>query len=138
MKARLQSVESFTLIEIDNELHYCRKIPEHSGYYASAQGEIISAKGKEPKLISAYDNGTGYRQAALRVAGSSVKRYVHRLVATAFLEAPDVDPKGRERSEVNHLDSNKANNRVSNLEWSSSSENRLHAVMMKKVRNAQI
>ena len=138
MKARLQSVERFTLFEIDLELHYCRKIPEHPGYYASTQGDIISAKGSEPSVMLTQDNGRGYRYTNLFTAGRPIKRYVHRLVAAAFLQAPDADPKGSERKEINHLDSNPSNNRVSNIEWSSSSENKLHAHMMKGVRNVQI
>lgn len=137
MRARLQSVESFTLFEIDNELHYCRKIPEHPGYYASTQGDIISAKSDEPKIISAYDNGTGYRKVSLYVAGSDVQRRVHRLVAAAFLQRPEADRNGSERTDVNHLDSDRANNKLSNLEYASRSENLLHGHMMAKVRNAQ-
>jgi hypothetical protein len=53
------------------------------------------------------------------------KRYnklVHRLVATAFIPNP------QSKETVNHIDCNKRNNNVSNLEWATRRENEDHAV----------
>ena len=47
------------------------------------------------------------------------KRYIHRLVAQAFIP--------NEKEEVNHKDGNKHNNNLDNLEWVTRSENTLHA-----------
>ena len=48
--------------------------------------------------------------------------YVHRLVAEYFLSNPD-----KQRNFVNHLDGDKLNNNVSNLEWCTRQENVQHA-----------
>ena len=64
----------------------------------------------------------GYSVVSLRRPGQiQAKRYVHQLVALAFLKRKDGD------TEVNHLDGNKQNNGVTNLEWCTHEENMAHA-----------
>lgn len=73
------------------------------------------------KWLTLCDNGHGYKQASVMVNGKRYVRYIHRLVAECFIPNPNNYP------QVNHLDGNKANNRVENLEWCSATENHLHA-----------
>ena len=54
--------------------------------------------------------------------GSKKRCYAHRLVAQAFIPNP------QNKKEVNHIDGNKANNYIDNLEWATSSENKQHAI----------
>lgn len=79
-------------------------------------------------------NILGYQFIGLRKNGSRKQFYVHRLVATLFIPNPDNKP------QVNHIDGNKSNNIVSNLEWVTISENQRHAVRigLKKGRKGSV
>lgn len=63
----------------------------------------------------------GYKSVTLQNAGTRVYPSVHRLVAKAFI------PNQKDLPQVNHIDGNKENNTVSNLEWVTASENINHA-----------
>jgi hypothetical protein len=63
------------------------------------------------KFLSICDNGNGYKVVYLKMNGKKKSKYVHRLVAEAFIENPN------KLKEINHKDFNKNNNNVKNLEW---------------------
>jgi len=64
----------------------------------------------------------GYRRVQLRDRNGRYKgRLVHRLVAEAFIPNPENKPC------INHIDGDKANNHIDNLEWCTYSENNKHA-----------
>jgi hypothetical protein len=75
------------------------------------------------KTLTQCNDGRGYRIVVLSKNGVHKSIRVHRLVADAFLSNPE------NKSEVNHIDGNKENNKVSNLEWATRSENMAHAFM---------
>jgi len=91
-------------------------------YFISKNGALFN--GRMEKLSTAIDR-YGYEYIVLRMKeGKSVKRkklFVHRAVATLFIENPGGKP------QVNHIDGNKKNNSASNLEWVSSAENQTHS-----------
>jgi hypothetical protein len=64
----------------------------------------------------------GYPSVHLCWLGIRKRHYVHRLVAKAFIGPP---PEGRS---VNHIDGNKSNPRVENLEYATAKENTAHAI----------
>jgi DNA-binding transcriptional regulator YiaG len=70
--------------------------------------------------LSQRNIGAGYRAIGTKVNGRQRTLYVHRLVAAAFIDKPEG------RDEVNHLDGDKTNNSVSNLEWVTRRENQVH------------
>lgn len=67
-------------------------------------------------------SNTGYLTAALSKNGTTVNVQVHTMVAEAFLPNPN------NFHTINHIDGNKHNNVVSNLEWCSYRGNNVHAV----------
>lgn len=73
------------------------------------------------KLIKLRNHGAGYKMANLWKDNDYKITYVHALVASAFIPNPS------KKLEVNHIDGDKANNHVENLEWCTSKENKIHA-----------
>ena len=86
-------------------------------YLIYENGEVYSeyaSKFLKPRLVR------GYLGVSLRFQGKTYSRYIHRLVAEHFLTII-------EDCEVNHIDGNKLNNNLSNLEWISHTDNIKHA-----------
>lgn len=74
---------------------------------------------KKPRIIKGLSGL--YETVALRKNGKNNTQNVHRLVAQAFIPNPN------NLKEVNHIDGNKKNNIVTNLEWVSHKSNMVHA-----------
>ena len=94
-------------------------------YQVSNYGNVRSfTKWKNGALLKFGKTTTGYYWVNLVKNGRReiIQERVHRLVAKAFIENPHNLP------EVNHIDGNKLNNRVENLEWVSRNRNIQHAV----------
>jgi hypothetical protein len=73
------------------------------------------------ELSSRLDKRSGYLTVRLSQNGKVYTRYIHRLLATAFIKNTQKKPF------INHKSGNKLDNSLSNLEWCSHSENISHA-----------
>lgn len=95
-------------------------------YKISNKGRVKSfhRKKKKGKILSA-NNKSGYKKINLSKNGKCYSIRIHRLVAEAFIPNPE------NKSQINHLDMNKSNNKVENLEWVTPAENVRHAVKNK-------
>ena len=95
-------------------------IEGYNGYYSiSEEGEVWSDMSN--KLLSQFPDKKGYLQCNLCHDGKRKRHRIHRLVALTFIPNPENKP------QVNHIDGNKANNHIDNLEWASAKENTNHA-----------
>ena len=110
--------------------------PNYPGYLISENGEVFSCvkkkygiKGRGTSTFIDYTNpikltpkvhpNNGYVYVTL---GKYKSKRLHRLVAEVYIENPYNLP------EVNHIDENKTNNVVSNLEWCSRQRNAEHSL----------
>lgn len=80
-------------------------------YQVSNLGNVKSLCGKTPHLMKPQQNQYGYLHIGLRICNKHKNFDVHRLVAQAFIPNPNNLPC------INHIDENKSNNNVENLEW---------------------
>ena len=94
------------------------KIREFPNHEVSSDGRVFNKDGVEMKQ---QINRHGYSMVNLSYNGHKRNISVHRLVAEAFIPNPDG------KRTVNHIDCDKQNNDVSNLEWCSHGENQKHA-----------
>lgn len=96
-------------------------------YEVSSRGRVrVVSTGH---IIPIQDNGFGYKNCAFSAKNLTLQRYIHRLVAKAFLGNPDNLP------QVGHKDHNKENNVVENLYWTSQSQNTRDGVKAGRINN---
>ena len=103
-----------------------KSVPGYEGLYIISEfGDVYSLK--TSKIISATMS-RGYRTIGLRLSGKTFMHKIHRLVLMAFKSMPN------HKHVANHIDGNKLNNHISNLEWCSQKENVRHAINIGKYR----
>ena len=109
------------------ELQKTKYPDELQGYGITSDGDVISKYGekmsKQLKL--------GYLCVNLRINNKTISTRVHRLVAQFFIDNPYC------KTQVNHKNGDKSDNRVENLEWMTPSENTKHAYDMGLCENVK-
>lgn len=105
----------------------------YKGYYTvSTEGEVYSNnrvielpggrnRRVKSKVLRQKENVSGYKTVVLCLNGEQKTKYVHRLVAGAFIDNPDNLPY------VNHINGDPNNNCMENLEWVTHGQNVKHA-----------
>jgi len=114
-----------------------RHVPGYEGLYmVNNYGEIMRCKFRQANMLTGGESvfpslvvrqkvaKNGYHCVTLCKSGERKMWLVHRLVAKAFLGAEDNDG-----MQVNHIDGNKSNNSVNNLELVTAKENTRHAFL---------
>lgn len=76
----------------------------------------------ETRVLKNQIGGTGYWAIVLSKNGKKKQHRIHRLIATAFIKNNDNKPF------INHIDGNKLNCSIENLEWCTARENTMHAL----------
>jgi hypothetical protein len=100
---------------------------QQSYYYVSRCGLIGSTYGRKWRVRKTHDNRNGYLALTLAYKGTDYTVRVHRLVALAFIPNPNDLP------EVNHINHDKYDNRVINLEWATEDYNAQEAAKYGKL-----
>ena len=95
-------------------------IPDFDKYQISNNGNVKSLKGITPRILKPKTDRYGYFGVGLTKDGKSVSFRPHTLVAMAFL---GYVPDKTQRLVVNHINFNKQDNRVENLEIVTHREN---------------
>ncbi len=95
--------------------------PKYKNYLICEDGSVYNSITK--RYCTQKTNEFGYKTVTVRESLDSKWMWVrvHRLVAETYLPNPD------SKREVNHIDCDKSNNNLSNLEWVTSKENKEHA-----------
>lgn len=102
-----------------------KPLQEYKGIEVSSIGRIRKAanKSRKERILTEFPKDRdGYcRCSVQKLDGTWTSQPVHRLVAKAFIDNPS------SKEAVNHIDGNRTNNKVENLEWVTPRENVLHS-----------
>lgn len=106
-------------------------IENYEGLYAATScGKIWSYRSK--KFLKPRRQRDGYLLINLYKDGVQTTYQLHRLIARAYLKNPSNLP------QINHIDGNKLNNSISNLEYCTGSYNQLHRFKLMRERGEEI
>lgn len=94
-----------------NDMEIWKDVEGYPNYQVSNMGRVKSLKFGKERILKSGKNKWGYVLVALCKDGKQKTFKVHRLVASAFIPNPN------NLSQINHIDEDKTNNRVDNLEY---------------------
>jgi hypothetical protein len=102
-------------------------IPDFSGYWISNTGRVFSesCSYSDARIMQTSPQTSGYPQVILSRDGEEVGKLVHRLVQRVHGPPRPSD----DHHLVNHINADRTDNHVENLEWVTPLENRLHGLI---------
>ena len=98
-----------------------KDVPGYEGLYKVSTTGLVFSLRKNKRIKGCIDK-KGYHEVIFYKGGNQKHFKAHRLVAILFI------PNTHNKPTVNHIDGNKLNNNVGNLEWSTHLENNLHSL----------
>lgn len=101
---------------------------EYKGFRVDDQGNVY---GKRGNILKGCIDRCGYREVCLSLKGKQKSVLVHRLILKSFKPCENMD-----KLDVNHINGNKLDNRLINLEWCTRSENINHSYKNRLQDNA--
>ena len=112
-----------------NEKSKRKQIEGYEGYFIYEDGRVFSTK--SDKFLKHNISSCGYPSVELFNSEGSARKTIHRLVAEAFIPNPNNYP------QINHIDENKLNPSVENLEWCTAKYNMNYGIGA-KTRHSKI
>jgi hypothetical protein len=117
-----------------------KDITDYEGYYKisnlgrvkSLEKTLIIREIKrvyKPLIKKSHISKRGYWEIGLYKNSLQVKKKIHRLIALCFIDNPKNNP------QINHIDGNKLNNEISNLEWVNNRENTCHRIKLSNYKS---
>jgi len=95
-------------------------IEGNTNYYVTRYGDVLTDKYGGFQIRKKQESN-GYESLNLSIKGIKKRFYIHRLLATTFIDNPE------NKMEVNHLNGIKSDNNIENLDWCTGEENMAHA-----------
>ena len=111
-----------------HELEIYAPIEGFPDYLITSHGRVFSLKHGKMKELKHGKTRHGYMLVTLSKNGKQYTKTVHRLVARAFISNPE------NKTDINHIDEDKTNNHVLNLEWMTHKENLNHGTRNERAR----
>ena len=108
LRKPVQGFEGFYEVSEDGKVY---SLARWTGYYT-----------KYEKMLKPEITEAGYERVILCKNGKQVRKMVHQIVAENFIPNPENKP------HINHIDSDRKNNCVGNLEWCTPKENAVHSI----------
>lgn len=113
---------------------YWKDIEGYEGLYQiSTLGKVKSLKYNKEKILKPGKDTNGYLMVVLCKNGKQKECSVHRLVAQTFIH----NPNSEHYTQVNHIDENKTNNTIENLEWCTSKYNSNYGSRIERISKSK-